>query len=454
MTATNTGEWVKVPNDLGIHPSDAKAYAGVVINKNFDIIDTMFAAIDRNIEDMKEVIKAYDPVEVDVDVDIDKATGPAFPIKPVWGELELDYTMSTDRPTAPNMRPYPIGGFDYLAPVAPIEINPTWDWAADEYTSDMWLALFTEIYNDLVNGGTGLTDSVHSAIVAREQETRRRNQQREQDQAIRSAGVNGFNLKAGEIAAVLSELGAERMQRDQDALNLITVQDFELAQKNDHFIKQLALDFEKVNIDVWKTVQGFGFEAEKAANEFIISVYNANIAKYLAAWKGVEIDVDVWKKEVDAITAENVGKIEIYSKQWDALETEAKTIIAINSGLLQERQGEIDAYRAEIQAVSDQWKISLEEKRVELAGIQLDVGTELEVNKINLGSYNSKNQLAAGIYTDITKLNNQAMASAIGAIHSSNNVSYSGSEGKSESLGHAAGLTEGRTYQTNVTPAP
>jgi hypothetical protein len=420
-----------------------------------DLAETTMDNLNNDLDYLRSILDGYKPAEVSADVDIDDVTGPAFPAKPVWNPLELDYSVSQDKPINPVLTPYPTDGFDYTEPVAPGDIDFVWNFAPEDYTSEMWNRLFACVMQELNGDCMGVfNQAVHDAIVAREQESRRRNQEREQAQALRTAGANGLNLAAGEQGAVLEALAAERMKLDQDSLNNLVVKEFDVEVDWAKFLRSFALDMERVSVDVWKTMQGFGLEAEKAAQDLYLAVYRANIEKYLAAWKGVDAAVTVWKTEVEAITAENLGKIEVFSKQWDAIVAEMKGVTDMNQGLIDERVAEINVYKAEISAVAEQWRISLEEKRVELASIQLDVGTDLEVAKINLGSYKSENDLKAGIGGDIAKIDAQTSASVVGIMSSASNVSYTGTETKSERLGLTAQLSEGHTFRTDLTPAP
>jgi len=96
--------------------------------------------------------------------------------------------------------------FSFIDPLAPDEIDPSFDYTPGVYSSCIWDTLCDKIKDDLINGGTGLTDAVYGAILDRNAEARREAEDTSRRRALDSVGARGHDLPGGMAAAVTMEI--------------------------------------------------------------------------------------------------------------------------------------------------------------------------------------------------------------------------------------------------------
>ena len=404
--------------------------------------DTLFASID----DMQSILRNYEPPEIDIDTVIPKATGPNYPNKPDIAPVTLDDNWPTDYPTTPILQPYGDLDFSFVDPIPPDEISSNFDWMGTLYTSEMYTALFNRIYDNVVNGGYGLTEAVYSSIIAMEREARRINQDREYRVALDSVGETGFNLGSGVLGGLQAETFNTLTKLDQDSLNNITIKNFDMATENTKFFVEAGIDLEKLLRAAYEASEDRSFESAKFAKDITVRVYSELVKSYLAKWEGVKVLMQAFLAKIEAITTYNTGQIDIFEGLWRGVETQVKAISAKNQAQLDDRKNQIETYKTEVEAISAQWASSISNANLELEGVKLEVQLAVEEAKTNLDAYVGQAELSKGIADSTAKIAAQAMASALGIIHTSLSSSYSGSEAISESWSHGESLSESHSY--------
>ena len=121
--------------------------------------DELRITLGNALEDLKNLVGTYDPSIDDIDTSIAPIDRPSFPAKPIL---------------------------------------PAYD---ETCLAENIIAL---ICRNIADGGTGLTEAVYNAIVARELETRRSSQDREYRNALDGVGTTGFNLASGHLKLPIS----------------------------------------------------------------------------------------------------------------------------------------------------------------------------------------------------------------------------------------------------------
>lgn len=350
---------------------------------------------------------------------------------------------------APDPIILPIGDveFTFVAPIPPSEISPTFNWIAGEFTSEIWEALFNKIHGDIINGGTGLTEAVYNAIIAREQEARRINQDREYSKALSASGAAGFNLPSGHIAAVQIEMGRENLSQDQQALDNLTIKDLDLATENTRFAITSGIELEKLLRATWDAIESRGLEAAKVAGEYIIAVYDANIKAYLAAWEGIKLELEAEKNRIEAITAANENAVKVFIGQADVYKTQVDAIKSKNEGIVDIRKGEIAVYTAELEAAVRKYEASLSDVKVKLEASRIDITETIEKNKFHGDIFMRAIDMDQRFDETFGQFYAQLAASAFGGINASMAAGSNVSAARSEALGNSAALTEGHTYK-------
>lgn len=407
--------------------------------------DLMKLDLADSIENLEKVVGNYTPEALNINIDDVRIVGPDFPNR-IFAPLELDDSWPSDLPPAPILEEYGVIDFSYVAPTPPPEIDSNFNWSVSEYTSNMWLALFNKVHTDIIDGGTGLSDAVHAIIVAREQFARQANHDREYRRGLNAVGTSGFNLPSGQVAAFQRDVISDLAAQDQDALNNITVKDFDMATENTRFAITSGVEMEKVLRDTYQFSEKLGLEAAKATKQYLIDVYNANVSAYLARWEGVKLGLEALQTKISAISTRNESVTNIYQSRASVYKTEVDAIAVKNKGIVDARLGDISAYTAEIEAVAKQYESLIEEANLNMKAQEIEVNATIEEAKVNLEAYTSQAELAKGVSESVANIAAQAIASALGAINTSLSNGYHASEGRSTSCSSNESISESHSY--------
>lgn len=438
-----TNAFVNIDKDV-VKPNAPYTYSDREYAKNLaDLMkDTLFSAID----DMRGVLENYKPAVLNIDTSIPDTSGPNYPSTPVLANQALDNSWPKNYPGPPILLSYGNLDFSYVAPIAPDEINSNFGWEEDLYASQLYEALFDKALYNVINGGTGLSDIVYTAIVNQEQEARRINQDRTYRLALDSAGETGFNLGSGILGALQAETLREFAKLDQDSQNALRVKNFDLATENTKFFVNAGVDIEKILRAAYEASQDRSLESAKFAKDLTIQVYSELTRAFVAKWEGIKVELEAHLGKIEGTTAYNTGLVDIYEGQLKAIETQVNAISAKNQSILDADSSKIDIYKANVSAISDQWRTIIAKSNLDLEGIKLEVQLQVEQAKINLDAYTGGAELSKAITDSIAKIAAQAMASALGIIHTSLSSSYSGSEALGENWGHSENLSESHSY--------
>lgn len=414
-------------------------YTRLYADQQRDILNTA-------IDNLADIIGQYEPSFGIVSSDIKELLIPPFPAKPSLNpDLNEDWPSTGDIPD-PIIRDI-APDFSTEEPVPPDSIDPSFDYTPGAYISCIWDELCTQIKNELVNGGNGLSNLVYSLILDRNAEARRNAEEQARRRAYNAVGARGFDLAGGMAAAVILELEREILAKDLDAINSTTIKDFEMADANARFIKELALKIEEVQRAAFESEEARLFEIAKVSEEMIIAIFEQNVKIYIAKWEGVKIKLEAIKLEVEAIIAYNDGQIKIFVSRIEAIKSEIQAIAAENSSKTEVTKAQASVYETEVKAVGIQVTALVEEVRVSMEEYKIKVDESIEKEKVNLSAYTSSADLAARVTESIANIASQSVASALSAIKTSMDVGYSGSESQRYSASVNSQLSESHRYE-------
>lgn len=443
---SNTGSIVSVTNQVALEDLSDELVTTIAYTRAY--ADEMRGTLGIAIENLNSIVGTYNPeIEVD-DQEIPTVDRPSFPTRPSFLPLELDNNWPSTYVPDPAFQEYGLLDFDFVAPTAPSELTGNFNYIAKGYTSEMWQAIFTDVHGKIINGAYGVTDAVHYAMVAQEQEARRRNQDRAFREGLAAVGAMGFNFPGGHQAAFMSEFGAEVLANDQIALNNITIKCFEIANDNQKFYTTTALELEKLIRATFDEAEKISLEAAKATSEYLARFYAENVKLYLGKWEGIKIKMESLKAKIEAISSRNESETKIFISRAQVIESQIKAITEKNKGLVDARTGEIQVYATEVGAVRDEYMALVEEIRVHQAAIKMEIDRSVAVEQLKLSAFESKVKLAEAIAMGIANIGSQGVASALGAI----NTNLSNSYGATESRGIAwhATLTESNSTSNDT----
>ena len=403
----------------------------------------------RKLEDaianLESAVGQYSPSFGSANVNIPELNFPIFPDAPdSSADLNENWPQNnTQRPTMRDIAP----DYSFVEPVPPDQVDPSFDYTPGVYSSCIWTDLCTKIKDELINGGNGLSDLVYSLILDRNAEARRAAEDRSRRQAYDSVGARGFNLAGGMAAEVVLQHEREVMAKDIDAINSTTIKDFEIADANARFIKDISLKMEGVQRNQYDNDEDRLFEIAKVSRELVIAIFEQNTKIYIAQWEGVKIRLESIKTQVDAVISLNEGDIKIFIGEIEAYKTEIEAIAVENKSKTDLKKTEADIYESQIRGIVAKFTAQVEEIKVKLEQYRIEVSEIIDKEKINLDAYASSSELAARISESIANIASQSVASALQALNTSMSISYSGNESLGYSSSISNSLSEGHSYE-------
>jgi len=444
--ADSLGEIVKVPSSQ-ISLDDMSATIESNVQKTWTMVDSIYAQLNTSLLNLAEVVGEYQSKLEDIDTEFMTIDGPQFPERPDFAKLVLDSAYPDGYIPEPINYDYGNLDFNIVVPTPPNEVDEGFTWVEGEYTSENWQSLFSLVQTHMISGNYGLSEDAQSALVAMEQETRRRNQEREYLSGLAAVGAAGFNMPGGHISAFISEFQNEVLSKDQDALNNITAKSFDIANDREKFFVGTALDAEKMLRDFFDKVQTRSLAAAQAAKEYVWKFFSENIKLFLGKYEGEKIRLESFKIKVDAISAANKSETDKFLGKAQVLEAKIRAITEKNRGLVDARKGEIETYAVEVEAVKSEYLALVEEVKIHHEALSKQIDKEIAIENVNLTAYVERTKLLSNIGINVSNVLSQGLASTIGAMNWTLSNSYSGSESKS--IGWSASLTE--SISTNET---
>jgi len=374
---------------------------------------------------LQDAVGQYIPGFGDIENNIKDIQHPGFPPKP-----DLSISMNDDWPSGDI--PEPIihdadADFSFVEPATPENIEAEFNYTPGVYSSCLSDELCTQVKDSLVNGGTGLSDIVYGLIIARNQEARRTVEDQARRRAQDAVGTRGFDLPGGMVAAVLMEVEKDVLAKDIDAVNSTTIKDFELADANERFIKELSLKLEELQRVDYDRTESRLFDIAKTSKDYIITIYEQNVKLYIAEWDGVTAKLEAAKSEVEAIMSVNDSQIKVFLGRADVLKTKVLAISSENESNVNVVQARASVYDTEVKAIATEFSSLAEEVRISMEEYKTDVSVVIEKEKINLQAFTSSSALAETTSEAIANIASQAVASALGAINTNMSYGYSGS---------------------------
>ena len=262
----------------------------------------------------------------------------------------------------PSPPDYNIPEFDWVLPTDDITApEPQFVWNEAEYNSAIKQMLATKLYNDLVNGGSGLPAATEQAIYDRATSRMTTEEQTALDQMLDFFAGRGFDLPPGALAGQMLELNNKILRTREDLNNDILIQQSKLAQENTHFIITAAINNEKILMDYTNQFQTRAFEAAKFVVLSALQIYQSKIEMYKAKLSVYMAQAEVYKARIMGETA----KAEFYKAQMQGVLASAevqKVQVEIYTAQVNANMLLIQLYKAEMEGA--QIKASIDEIKV------------------------------------------------------------------------------------------
>lgn len=282
---------------------------------------------------------------------------------------------------------------------------PGFDYTEEQYQSDIGVALFQKILDDIASGGSGLNPNVEQAIYDRMLARQRAENEALYRQIEDQYSSTGFELPTGALASRLLEAASEISRKNDQASWEIMIKQAELAQNNTQFtvdkavaIEQMLRDFfnkqEERRIEAARQVALIAVEVFKALVQKIeveLDIYKAEASVYSERLKAKLAEIDIYRAKIDGtrVQAEiQQARVNIYNAQIAGVEAlmkiysvqmeSARIRMEMEVAKMEGFKAEIQAYIAEVDAQRS--KVGLFQAQVDGAKAQVDLSSSI-VNK-------------------------------------------------------------------------
>ncbi len=407
--------------------------------------DTMRDTLNEQIENLSQAIDPYQVNFDSITSTIDNIPTPGFPTTPDIN-INLNENWPDNNIPEPNLVDIN-ADFAFIDPVVPDDLDASFDFTPGIYSSCIWDQFCEKIRDGLLNGGTGLTTIVYNAIIARNAEARRNVEDQARRRAVNAVGARGFDLPGGMAAAVLLEIEREIIIKDFDAINSTTIKDFEVADANEKFIKDLALKAEQMLREEFNKSEDRLLNIAQVGKEIAIKVYEQNVKIYLSKWEGIKAKIEAAAKQIDALIAKNDGEIKTFLGRADVLKAQITAIAEENKAKTDVAQAKASIYESEVRAIASEFQVLVEKVKAQTSKWIAETDSVVNKEKIKLAAFQSANDLAAKVSESIANIASQSVASALGAINTGMSFGYSGHMSITNNKSLSNQLSESHSYK-------
>lgn len=382
------------------------------------------------------------PPDVDTAITLD-TSGAVVPV--------FDHSTLVEAPNetyaTPTLVAVPTVDVDFSGITLPADITLSMTWAEATLPAEVFAALKTQILADLVDGSTGITEEVETAIY-----TRARNRQ----QADRLAAYNRIATTAAQLQHALPtgvlvalqtdfEIGANR--QDADIEYGIIEQQAKLAQDNRKSAMQQAVALEQLIRQTRNDESGRALEGAKTLATLTLQEYAEKIKAFQASWEGKKAEVQARVEAVRAAVETNTGLIDVFKALYDSLKTRVEAAASYNKSLTDVFVAETQGFGEAEKAISDRnsSKIKLLEQQIADADLTLR-GAIAEANNL-VAAYQTESSIKERVSSDRAQVAAHVAAALLSAVSASASLGYTGSEHSSKSFGITVSGQENHSYQ-------
>lgn len=404
-------------------------------------------SIDRADELLENFTLAPGWNDVLTNVVINPVSGVNLPERPSFGTVTLSDDWPTDFPLFPLLKGAGEIDTTYTKPIAPADINPTLQYTEAGYSSEMFLKIFTEVYNSLENGGIGISAELESAIFDADQIRNNRINSTKYDSDMRASGATGYRFPSGVVAAILMEAQEKSSLQDRETSANILKMRLDLAVRNKEFSIEKGLDYEKVLRDFHNNKENRTLEAQTAAVQLVAQIYTAKLDKFKSEWEGVKSDLLAKVSVADIRLKESQQLLDGFAAQSDGVKTKTDIIASQNNSKIEGFKGEVQAYSAETEGLAAYYKAITEHDKLYIQKAELELTKAVEELKAMLAAKVSYDGFSKETISIVGKLAQEAVASALNAVNATASLTSGETEGRTENWSHRDGITE--TYSHN-----
>ncbi len=297
-----------------------------------------------------------------------------FPAAPTINIPTEPILEDTILPAAPVIETFSFEGTLPTADLTPPE--PMFIYQDQSYQSDLADAIKTKLYNDVVNGGTGLGADIEQDIWDRALSRLDVELNKTYQNTLNNWAAWNNDMPDGALAGALLEVQFEANRNRLDANRDISIEQARLAQENTKFAITSGLVYEKQQMDFINQINNRAFEVAKYQIQSTIDIFNIRVTAYNAQLEGYKAAAQVFESRIRA----ELSKVEIYRAQMEGAKIHGDLQaqkVAIYAQKIQAVRSLIDLYNAQLEAVRvqlavDDLKIKAFRASVEAATAQIN----------------------------------------------------------------------------------
>ncbi len=277
-----------------------------------------------------------------------------IPAKPNLEMPDVPTLTDIEMPDAPNID---LPDFNAVSPTVddispPAEIN----YQERPYNSDIRVALFGKILEDLRNGGTGLDIEVEQELYDRGRERQRVENERLYREVEDQFSAAGFSLPSGAYASRMLEVSNEISRKNDQLSREITISQADLAQKNTQFTVEQARQIESMLMDFFNQQENRSLEAARATAQNAVEIFNSLVSKQRLKLEKYQTEASVFEQQIRA----ELSAIEIYRAKVESARAKAEV-----------QQSRVNVYKSQLEGLGTLMRLYATE--MESARIQADV---------------------------------------------------------------------------------
>lgn len=257
------------------------------------------------------------------------------------------------------------------------------------YTSDLETAVRDRLRDNILNGGTGLSPAVETAIFDRGSEREVLALQDTIDKFTDQWAKRGFSLPDGVLAEGLAGIHLEYMNKNLDRSREIEIKQAELEQNNTTKSLSDSVQLESVCIGVANDGANRMFQASKAVADAGVEVFKSKVAYYNIKLDEYKVKLEAFKTRLQS----QLTKIGIYKAQIEGIaainginDSRVKLYVA-QIGAIQQL---IDKYKTEVQAIEVAMgvdKLNIENFKVQVEAYVASVKGVTDIYQGNIDAY-------------------------------------------------------------------
>lgn len=315
---------------------------------------------------------------------------------------------------------------DFSGISLPNDITVAMSWLEANLPSEVYVAVQTQIAADLVDGSTGISESVETAIYTRARNRQQADNLAKYDQINNTIAQLQHAMPAGVSVALLADFGIGQARQEADLEAAIVETQARLAQENRKSAIDGAIRLDQLLRQTREGESTRALDEAKSLADLAVRKYVADIQAFQASWEGKRSEVQAKAENVRAAIETNKGFVDIFKAEAEAF-GEAERAVGMRN------ESGVKLIAAKVEAADLELRAAIAEADATVRAFAAE------------GSI--KEQLAASR----AQISSHVAAALLSAVNASASIGYSGSE--SSSKGYSVSVSGNESHNVEHDPS-